>query len=95
MRGPHDLGGEPAGLCARTRHEPEDWERRVDATMMVLWRTQRFTVDEMRRHIESMSSLDYRRAAYYERWALALAAMLVEHGVLSAAEIAQRMEAAA
>jgi len=89
----HDLGGEPAGRCVRTPHPLQDWERRVDATMMVLWGARRVTVDEMRRHIESMGRREYLEAGYYERWAGALAAMIVERGLVSAEELAQRLAA--
>ena len=95
LRPPHDIGGEPAGPCPRARHEVESWERRVDGIMMILWRrgagSTRFTVDEMRRQIESMSPADYRDAGYYERWMFALAGMLIERGVLTTDEIDGRM----
>ena len=94
----HDLGGQPAGPCPLEPHDTADWERRIDAMLMVLWRRQsphgRFTVDEMRRHIESMDPQEYRRSGYYARWAAALAAMLMEHGVITAEELAQAIAGA-
>ena len=90
----HDIGGEPAGPCRRTRHDFEDWERRIDAMVMILRRSNLVTVDEMRRQIESLGSCEYRQASYYERWAQALAGILIERGVLSVDELARRMETA-
>jgi len=62
--------------------------------MVLLWRSRNgvsFTVDEMRRQIESLGPEEYRRTGYYERWAFALASLLVEHGVLSSNEIGRHI----
>jgi hypothetical protein len=35
-RGHHDMGGLPAGPVERAEHDYADWERRVDALMILL-----------------------------------------------------------
>ena len=49
-----------------------------------------FTVDELRRGIESLPPARYESCSYYERWASSLETVLVEKGVLTSEEIDAR-----
>jgi len=94
-RGVHDMGGDPAGPIDRQEHEPTLTERRIDA-MMLLMRDQKrrlWLTDENRRTIESMSPGDYEASSYYQKWLHALRGLLIEKGVLTEAEIAERLAA--
>ena len=91
--GPHDLGGQPAGPVVPNEHDPAFWEKRVDAMRMLLARGDNpiFGTDENRRAIESLGEDAYHRLSYYERWTAAMAALLIEKGVLTDGELKQRM----
>jgi hypothetical protein len=91
--GVHDLGGLPAGAVPREEHELAFWEKRVDAMLWLLARKRLMTVDELRRGIESLPPEDYRRMSYYERWTASIARIMVEHGVVTEAELDARMAA--
>ena len=84
----HDRGGWPDGTpIDRTEHEYSDWERRVDAVHQVLGAQGIRTTDEMRRAIESLPAEQYESLSYYEKWTAALEILLIEKGILTAAEI--------
>ena len=94
-RGAHDLGGLPAGPLQRdATHEPEWWEKRIDALLTLLGDAQRRLIrtDELRRAIESLGEDVYTTHTYYERWTLAIATLLLEKGVLSSEELDARVE---
>lgn len=92
-RGVHDMGGDAAGPIDRHEHEPSLAERRIDAMMLLMRDRKRhlWLTDENRRTIESMAPGDYGAAGYYERWVHALRGLLVEKGVLTEAEIEERL----
>ena len=50
-----------------------------------------FTVDGMRRVIETMAQQDYDRTTYYEKWIRALRNLLVEQECVTREEIEARM----
>lgn len=90
----HDLGGQPnADPIDRREHRLEDWERRIDALRGVLGDQGYLGVDELRRAIESLPPEQYRALSYYERWAAAVELLLIEKGLLTAAELDGRMAA--
>jgi hypothetical protein len=91
MRAMHDLGGLPAGPVERDEHDPSLAERRVDALMGLLMSRGVFNVDEMRRTIEGLPREIYERHDYYERWLLTIERLLIEKGLLTAAEIEARL----
>jgi hypothetical protein len=95
-RSHHDMGGEPGSKVEPVEHDYKDWERRIDAMAVLLWGlkgTKKFlTVDEHRKAIESLPPEAYDSMAYYEKWILALAQCLVSRGVVSSAELAQKMQ---
>ena len=96
MKSHHDMGGESGKRVERVEHDYEDWERRIDAMAVLLWGlkgTKKFlTVDEHRRAIESLPPEAYDSMAYYEKWIVALAQCLVQRGVVTSAELAQKMQ---
>jgi hypothetical protein len=94
-RGHHDMGGEPAGRIERHEHDYADWERRVDALLVLLWgikgTPRLLTVDEHRRAIESLPPEAYDTMGYYERWIAALAQALIQRGLITTEELARKM----
>ena len=84
----HDRGGWLDDTpIDRAEHEYSDWERRVDAVHQVLGAQGIRTTDEMRRAIESLPPEQYESLSYYEKWTAALEILLIEKGILTAAEI--------
>ncbi len=66
----HDLGGQPAGPVDWSAHETEPWHKLATALMYLLRdQCHLAKTDEMRRAIEDMSAADYRRLAYFDKWA--------------------------
>ena len=92
-RGVHDMGGLGAGPVAKTEHDYAEWERKVDALMMLLTRRDRavITVDELRRGIEQLGPDAYDRMSYYERWIASITTALQEKGVVTTDELGRRM----
>jgi len=94
-RGPHDMGGLPAGKVERTEHDYADWERRVDALAVLLWgikgAKKLMTVDELRKNIEALPPDAYEKLSYYERWVKSLTDTLIQRGVISAEELERKM----
>ena len=94
-RGHHDMGGQPAGKVEPAEHDYEDWERRVDALMMlcsgVKGKRKLLTVDELRKNIESLTPEAYDRLAYYEKWITALTNTMIQRGIITTAELAGKM----
>ena len=86
----HDMGGLPAGRVEYKEHDYAEWERRVDA-MSVLMGDRGVTVDQRRRNIEAIPPEEYDRMSYYERWIVALTQSLIQRGVITTAELAQKM----
>jgi nitrile hydratase subunit beta len=56
-----------------------DWEARVYALNAVLRRRGVFSTDQMRDAIERIPPREYLAASYYERWLLAMEALLDRH----------------
>jgi len=93
MPGPHDLGGVDFGPVDLREHERSDWDNRVDAMQRLLRVTGLWSVDELRRAIESLAPDDYLSFSYYQKWLSAIHLLLVEKGVLTQSEIEARMAA--
>jgi hypothetical protein len=98
-RGHHDMGGLPAGAVHYEGHDEElsysDWERRVDALMMILsgirGAKRMITVDELRKNIEALPPDAYERMNYYDRWVTSITQTLIQRGVITTAELARKM----
>jgi nitrile hydratase len=91
MNGAHDLGGmHGLGAIVPEADEPvyhARWEARVHAMTLASFGWRRWTVDAWRHQQELTPGGDYLRISYYERWALALAELLVKAGVASREEL--------
>ena len=94
-RGHHDMGGQPAGKVEYQEHDYEQWERRVDALMMILsgikGATRLITVDELRKNIEALPPDAYERMNYYDRWVSSITQTLIQRGVITTEELARKM----
>lgn len=94
MQRHHDMGGQPgAGPIDRSQHELDDWEIMADAVNQALGVKGIRRTDELRRAREDMDSKDYLSLTYYERWIASLETILVEKGLLTRAEIDEKVAA--
>src|SRR3954471_17136243 len=93
--GPHDVGGRPGPAMVKDEHEHVLLERRVDAMMMLLTHPSRklLILDELRRNIEALGPGAYEHMDYYERWIAAIAAAMIDRGVVTSDELGRRMAA--
>jgi hypothetical protein len=91
MRGPHDIGGLPAGPVAPTEHALAPWEKRVHALMNLLSCHKTINLHEMRREIETLGAHEYDQLSYYERWITAITRLLLEKGVLTTEELTRKL----
>jgi hypothetical protein len=91
----HDMGGLPAGRVAYDEHDYEQWERRVDALMMILsgikGAKRLMTVDELRKNIEALPPDAYESMSYYDRWVSSITQTMIQRGVISTEELARKM----
>jgi nitrile hydratase subunit beta len=88
----HDRGGWPdSGPIERTEHAYTMWEKRTDAIRGILGGKQLIRTDELRRAVESIEPGRYEQLGYYERWSVAIEALLVEKGILTREEIDRKM----
>jgi len=93
VNGPQDLGGQHGfGPVAPEPDEPRfhaDWERRAMALTLAAGAMGTWSIDESRHARESLPPAVYLRASYYEIWIRALEALLVRHGFVTEAELAE------
>ena len=89
----HDMAGQPAGQVDSSEHPKTEFDKRANALLGLLMhpKTNAIYVDEMRRVIEDLGDEAYTSLSYYERWIEAARVLLVERGVLTEEEIAQRV----
>ena len=89
MRGPHDVGGTPAGPVDTDPHKMSFWEKQIDAIHTLLGDEKRriTTRDENRYSIESLGNDAHNRLTYYERQTAAISLQLVKKGVVAQDEI--------
>ena len=92
MNGAHDLGGvDGFGPIAPEADEPlfhHPWERRAFAVTLAAGMLGRWNIDMARFAREDTSPVTYLNATYYEQWLRGLQRLLVERGLVSAAELA-------
>lgn len=93
LRRHHDMGGQDAGPVEATEHDYAMWEKKVDAIIRLLNKTdpQLLYVDEMRRGIEELGPGVYDDLNYYERWISSATNILIEKGVLDIDELGKKM----
>ena len=87
----HDMGGDAAGPIPTQQHDFSLWEKRVDALMIIASAKGHFTVDGLRRVLEDMGPDAFETMTYYERWIASVNQNLIEAGVYTTSELAQRM----
>jgi len=89
----HDVGGLTFGPISLEEHDLALWERRVDAMLILLVGTKKnaFTVDSMRRVIESYGEQQYDATTYYEKWVRAIRNLLIEQEVITPEELAEKI----
>jgi hypothetical protein len=92
MRGPHDVGGLPAGPVDTEPHDLTFWEKQIDGVRAVVGAKGIYRTDENRRWVESLGDDAYQRLNYYERWTAALMRALIDKGVLTQDEIDARVK---
>jgi hypothetical protein len=95
-RGHHDMGGLPAGRVVPSEHDYAEWERRIDALMVLLSGVKdappRITVDELRKNIEAIGPEAYDKMSYYERWVTSITQSMIQRGVITTEELGRKME---
>ena len=93
-RGYHDIGGSDEGPVARTEHQLEPWEKRVDVLRSLLGDSKRriLRADGLRGAVESMGEDIYRSHTYYERWMAAIIDILVERGIFERSAIEAKIQ---
>jgi hypothetical protein len=89
--GPHDLGGRQADAVVKDEHSHALWERRVDAMMVLLTQRKCLIVDELRHNVEALGPGAYETMGYYERWIAAIAAAMIDRGIVTSDELGRRM----
>jgi len=87
----NDVGG-MQGFAAIVQEPDEppfhsDWEAHVFAMNRALIGRGVYNLDEFRDAVERMPPAQYLESSYYEKWFHAVTTLLVEKGVLSAAEV--------
>ena len=93
------MGGLPAGKIERGEHDEArsyaDWERRVDALMVLLSGVKGgrklMTVDELRKNVEALPPDAYDRMSYYERWVTSITQTMIQRGVITTDELGRKM----
>ena len=77
----------------KDEHPHALWEYRVDAMMMVLTKsTPKYLIlDELRRNIETLGHGAYETMGYYERWCAAIAAAMIDRGIVTSDELGRKM----
>ncbi|HZF76596.1 MAG TPA: nitrile hydratase [Acetobacteraceae bacterium] len=86
----HDIGGAARFRCTPVEPDeapPDAFGRQVDALRQILAQRGLMTVDELRRGIEAIPEAEYHRLGYYERWLRSISGLMVEKGVVDAAEL--------
>ena len=87
----HDMGGNLAGPVPQDDHDFSLWEKRVDALLVIASSKGHFTVDGLRRVLEDLGEDAFETMSYYERWIASVNQNLIEAGVYTTAELAERM----
>ena len=94
MRRPHDMGGRlgdgavmptPDGIAPYDA----DWHRKALGLTLAAGGLGAWTIDAARHARECLAPEDYARFSYYEKWLAALADLMVDRGLVSAAELTE------
>jgi len=90
LRSVHDIGGLDFGAVPLADHEMADWAKRCNGLSFVLRRKRLATLDEQRRHVESLGA-SYHQHEYFERQLLAWAQIVIDRGLISSAELGRML----
>jgi nitrile hydratase subunit beta len=90
--GVHDLGGRE-GYGPIDVHEGEEpfhapWEARLFGIVRAMTRTASWSIDWFRQCRELIDPIDYLTRPYYDQWLQTYAAMMIDSGVATVAELA-------
>lgn len=85
-KGPHDMGGDAAGPVETTDHGMKFWEKQANGLRSVLSSRKIVRTDELRRAAEDLGD-QYSKLEYFERTTSALRVLLLEKGLITAAEL--------
>jgi nitrile hydratase beta subunit len=89
----HDMGGQlPAGRIVMDADEQPfhgDWEARMWGLNEAMWGPDSWTLDWWRYVRELIEPGDYLNRPYFDQWMQTFAAMMVDSGIASVAEIAK------
>jgi nitrile hydratase subunit beta len=92
MNGVHDMGGMHGfGPVNEEPNEPVfhgDWEGRTFALSMIMRAANLWNIDQSRAAQEMLPPPVYLASSYYERWGRGLEQLLLQHGLVSAEEVA-------
>lgn len=91
-KGPHDMGGEPAGPVDTTDHGMKFWEKQANALRGTVSAKKIVRVDELRRAAEDLGD-QYSKLEYFERTTAALRTLLLEKGIITESELREKMAA--
>jgi len=95
MNGVHDVGGMHGfGPIEREANEPAfhaEWEKAAFVMPAIGLVKRLYNLDEFRHAIERMGHARYLATSYYEHWLAGVETLLVEKGVLTRAELDQRI----
>ena len=89
-KGPHDMGGEPAGPIDTVDHGMKFWEKQANALRNTLTSRKVIRLDELRRAAEDLGPRYY-ELEYFQRTTEALRRVLIEHGYFTEAELEAKM----
>lgn len=94
MNGAHDLGGMHGfGAINPEPNEPAfhaEWERRAFAITLGMGARGEWNLDMSRHARERTDPARYLASSYYEQWLRGLELLLIEHGLITAEELAAK-----
>ncbi len=92
QRLPNDIGGQGGPPITRTEHPLASWEKRCHALADVLDFHKIINTEEKRHGVAALGSGINAALSYYERWIVACANILFLKGILTPAELAEKMQ---
>lgn len=91
MNGVHDMGGmHGMGPIEYEKNEPvfhPRWEARAYAVTRLMGAWRKWNLDATRHSRELIPPAEYLRSSYYEKWIAGLVELMVQHGLVTRAEI--------
>lgn len=88
----HDMGGMEAGPLEIDGHAAEPWAKTITALAAAMRERDTMRIDELRRALEDLPP-DVYAQDYFERWSEAMVNLLEEKGLMTRAEVEERMRA--